>query len=90
MYQKFTEASTAHQAAQEELAELEKKQAQIEASVANLSSERGIEAEIRNRFGVAREGEGEIKIVRDEEAEEPGELQKKSLWQRIISAFAIW
>jgi cell division protein FtsB len=90
MYQKFAEASGAHEAAQEELAALKERHAQVEAAVASLSSERGLEAEIRNRFGVAREGEGEIKIVRDEEVKEPGELQKKSLWQRILNAFAIW
>jgi cell division protein FtsB len=50
-----------------ELQELEMRAASLSAKVEELQNERGVEAEIRGRFDVAREGEQVVIILRDEE-----------------------
>lgn len=89
MYEKFAHAGAARHAAEEELEKLQKREAEVQAAVGELSSERGIEAAVRERFGVVREGEGEIRIVRDESS---GEAPKKqeTLWQRLWKILSPW
>ncbi len=87
MYGKFAEAAAARAGAEVELRELETRHARIEAEVAALSSPRGLEAEVRERYGVVRPGEGEIAIVRQSTSSEvlrseQGLLDK--LWQLLF------
>jgi len=49
----------------EELARLTERAAVLEADVAHLLSERGIEEEIRDRYQVAKEGEHVVVILDD-------------------------
>lgn len=90
MYQKFAMAAEERHIAQEELRELEEKEVHMQAAVAALASERGTEAELRSRFGVARPGEGEIKIVRDEASPEEGAEGQGGLWGWIVETFFVW
>jgi cell division protein FtsB len=89
MYEKFSRAAGEHAKAQREYEELGAKESRIEGAVAALSSARGVEAEIRSRFGVAKPGEGEIKIVRDESAQEEA-AQNQGLWDWIVETFFVW
>ena len=57
MYQKSKEALVKKEKALSELSELEARQAQLSHDITVLSTERGVEAEIRERFMVAKEGE---------------------------------
>ncbi len=87
MYGKFTEAAAARAGAEAQLQELEQRDQTIKADVAALSSNRGVEAALRERYGVALPGEGEINIVRQASStgpfiEQVGFLQK--LWQLLF------
>lgn len=87
MYGKFAAASAARFEAETKLKELEAREAKIRAEVSALSSERGIEAAVRERYGVAKPGEGQIAIVRQSTSSEAipvkaGFLEK--LWKSLF------
>ncbi len=63
MYGKLREASASSVAAGRELASLETQEARMNADIARLSSARGVEGEMRERYGFARPGEGVIHVV---------------------------
>ncbi|MDP2598582.1 MAG: hypothetical protein Q8P49_02005 [Candidatus Liptonbacteria bacterium] len=67
MYQKGQEASTRREKAVAELRELEMREKELSEDISLLSTERGVEAEIRERFMVAKEGEKVIIIAEPEE-----------------------
>ena len=67
MYQKSKEALVKKEKALSELSELEARQAQLSHDITVLSTERGVEAEIRERFMVAKEGEKVIIISEPKE-----------------------
>lgn len=72
MYGKLSEASRGSSAAQTELASLEVEEARMNQDIAKLSTARGVEGELRARYGFARPGEGVIQVVnRKEEASRP-------------------
>jgi len=86
MYGKFAEAAAARASADVQLQDLRERRQKIDADVRALSSDRGLEAQVRERYGMARPGEGEINIVRQATTSEvlkqnPGMLQK--LWQML-------
>ncbi len=87
MYGRFAEAAAARAGAEAQLQDLEGRHAKIETDVDALSSARGLEAEVRERYGVVRPGEGEIAIVRHSSStevlrQESGILEK--LWQLLF------
>lgn len=90
MYQKFTEASDERQTSEQELQSLQEKELRIHTAVEALSSERGIEEEIRTRFGLARPGEGEVTIVRDKNDTSLPNEEPAGLWERILEALSFW
>lgn len=90
MYGKFAQASEAHDAAQRGLEALKLKQTNISAAVEGLSSSRGVEQEVRERFGVAKPGEGEITIVRDPQQASSTPSGQKGLLERLWQAFFVW
>jgi len=63
MYLKLQDATDQSDAAASELALLQKQDAQVTKDIASLSSERGVEAALRERYGVIRPGEGIIQVV---------------------------
>lgn len=86
MYGKFAEAAVSRASADVQLQDLRERRQKIDVDVQALSSERGLEAQVRERYGMARPGEGEINIVRQATTSEvlkqsPGILQK--LWQML-------
>lgn len=86
MYGKFAEAAADRASAETQLHDLQERRQKIDADVQALSSERGLEAQVRERYGLVRPGEGEISIVRQATSSEvlkqsPGILQK--LWQML-------
>ncbi len=90
MYDKFVQSSEGRETAEQRLGSLQEKEKRISAAVAALTSSRGVEAEIRERFGVAKPGEGEIKIVRDKKDATESGTESKNLWQRIVDVLFIW
>lgn len=70
-------------------ADIESRTKELQASLARLKSDRGIEEEIRQKFTVALPGE-EVVVVVDESAKKGknGEaVQNQNLWLRIVSFF---
>lgn len=87
MYGKFAAAAAARSSAEAQLQELKAREAAIAADVEKLSTERGLEAAIRERYGVARPGEGEITIVRNESTSEAVRPERgffESLWDLLF------
>jgi len=90
MYGKLSEASVGQEAAEAQLAALQTQEARVATSVADTSSTRGVEAQVRQRFGVARPGEGVIQIVRDQASTSAQTPTPKSWWVRIWHTLFVW
>lgn len=90
MYEKFVAASEADAAAQLELDELKKQHGKIGAEAAALMSDRGVEAGVRERFGVAKPGEGQIDIIRREASSTPSVAKEPNILQKIFRALFVW
>ncbi|MEZ4200332.1 MAG: septum formation initiator family protein [Candidatus Paceibacterota bacterium] len=73
-----------------ELSELKDRQATLEAKVEYLREERGVEAEIRKHFDVAKEGEQVVVLLEDErqESDESStvatEDERQSWWRSLL------
>ena len=89
MYTRFADASVAAAAAQGELKALQAQFASTTAEVESLNTARGEEEALRERYGVARPGEGEITIVREkDEADAPA--GEEGFFLRIWHALFVW
>lgn len=86
IYGKFTRASDRSAAAESKRAQLQTELERAKDDVEALGSERGVEAALRERYGVARPGEGEIRIARQALPEPPGAGQNwlERLWDSIF------
>lgn len=87
MYGKFAAAASARGVAETELSNLQDRYTKIHADVDEFSSERGMETAIRERYGVAKPGEGQIDIVQqstttEEVRREPGFFDR--LWRMVF------
>lgn len=79
VYQRYTieqEMVERREEAEAHLKELESRRAELEKKVEYLSNERGIEAEMRRNFDVARPGEQVVIILDEEKKPEIEPLQK--------------
>lgn len=94
VYERFTiereMAERRHEAETERAALIERKQ-ELTEKVEYLSAERGIEAEMRNNFDVAREGEQVVVIIDDEPTDRATTAAMhntatttKSFWSRFL------
>jgi cell division protein FtsB len=90
MYGKFAAASQADADAKQELSDLQGQYAQVGASVDALSSDRGVEAGVRERYGVARPGEGQIDIIRREATTSDATPGEPNIFVRIFRALFVW
>jgi len=89
MYGKFTEAAAARSVAEAQLADLEERHGEVKANVENFSTDRGLEGAVRERYGVARPGEGQIDIVR-QSSTTPVNGSPVSLWDRLWDLLFVW
>ncbi len=90
MYGKFVAASEARGDAETQLAQLQTQYARVEAQVAELVTSRGIEAAVRERYGVARPGEGEIDIVRHASTSGSASVNSKSWFAEFWHNLFVW
>lgn len=90
MYTKFAAASEADAASQVELATLKSQVSQVGASAEALSSDRGVEAGVRERYGVARPGEGQIDIIRREATTTTPRAAEPNIFVKIFRALFVW
>lgn len=90
MYGRFAVASEASQNAQNERVRLEVQYARVSASVAQFESPRGVEAEIRQRYGLSRPGEGELNIIRPQAGQAASTTEQGGFFSRILNALVVW
>jgi cell division protein FtsB len=70
-----------------DLADLETRRTELSAEVQYLSNERGIEAEMRRQFDIARDGEQVVIIVEEEPENAPDALATTTLPSRAWYRF---
>ena len=91
MYGKFAEAASANDAAQQNLTQMQAQEAGVQAEVSNLSSQEGQEAQLRQSYGVALPGEGEIQIVREAPTTTaPAVASQGGFFGRLLKALFVW
>ena len=90
MYGKMVEASTGQEEAENQLANLEAQQQDISKTLDHISTQQGQEAQMRELYGFAKPGEGEIDIVEDPHVPTTTPQQPESWWQRLFKAFKVW
>lgn len=93
MHEKSLDAIKNRDTALEELQSLQNRKAELEGDIAHLSSDEGIEAEIRDRFMVAKEGEKVMIVVAPKEEEVhtvtvPAD-DNSSFWDKMMSAVSL-
>lgn len=89
MYGKFAEAAAARASTEAELAELQGRFGVVKAQVDALDSPRGLEAAVRERYGVARQGESELDIVRQSSSTD-AKAPPTGLWDRLWHLLFVW
>ena len=90
MYQTFDIAAAERMVAEAELEALRAEYAQMATTLKSFSSGRGFEAAVRERFGVALPGEGEIRIVRAAGEQVAEEGVDDNPFSRLFNALFQW
>ncbi len=83
VYEKSKEARVLKTEAQAKLVELQKRELELRADIADLRSDRGVEAELRERYDLAAEGERVVVIVEpppQEPEPQPTRFQRFKGW----------
>lgn len=89
-YKKKEVASARREELAAELAALEHRASELEGDIQELEDSRGIEAELRNRYEVGREGEEMIVLVEEEAPSAPKDEvveQEKGFWGKMLEMF---
>ena len=73
MYERLEMATDAADSAKSQLALLSAQSDKVSGDIANLSTSRGVEAALRERYGVVKPGEGVIEVVDAPPASSTGE-----------------
>ena len=88
MYQKERDTRLKRIEQREILDELREREVSLSEEIERLSTERGIEEEVRSKFEVGKEGEEIVVIVDKPEEENASETNlKKTFWEKIFSWF---
>lgn len=90
MYQKFADASDADAATEGELTTTQAQYTSVSTTVESLNTPRGLEAAVRERYGVGLPGEREIDIIREEAATSSMDTSHESLWAKVWHAIFVW
>ena len=85
---KMRETTKNAKIAENKVAGLEKQKAELSADIAKLKTDAGVEDSIRDKFGLAREGEGVIVIVDDRsKLEDTQQANTSGFWSFFINWF---
>ena len=80
-YQKQREAVSLRNESLDQMKELNQKQADLTNQIQSLSTDRGVEAEVRERYRVVKPGE-QLVIVVDNGAK-PSAITQQTFWQKV-------
>jgi len=91
MYTKAMVPQANRISAEEELAELQAREVELMARIEMLGTEEGIELEVRDKFGLVRDGEEVVVIVEDTSSGGSSDRNANniSLWQKILRVFGM-
>lgn len=84
IYVKYERSLAITEKAETDLAALEDRQKMLALSIESLNTDEGKERELRDRFGVVKEGETLVVLVGDDTGEKPLKHEEKSLWQKFL------
>lgn len=88
MFAKSQETEENLARAQRELSELQSRAAHLESELEKFEREDGVETEIRERFNVAKEGEGVIILYDEQRDEEEANTDRnRPWWKRFFDIF---
>ncbi len=90
MYGKMAAASQAQEEAQSQLASVETQRSGVNSTLSEITSKRGVEQQIRERYGVVKPGEGEIDVIRSAAATTTAQPVEENWWRRIFRALFVW
>ena len=90
MYGTFKAAVADRQSAETQLASLEADKTRVTADVDSFDSQEGLEAQVRERFGVALPGEGEIQIVRNQPTTDVQPAPQENLVSHLFHSLFVW
>ncbi len=90
MYGKMSAASQAQETAQVQLARVQMQRSGVTTTLTEITSKRGIEQQIRERYGVVRPGEGEIVVIHTIAASTTPVAFENTWWQKIFHALFVW
>ncbi len=91
MYGKLSAAGESSSAAAHELRDLQVRQIRIQADIERLSSPRGVEGELRERYGLAKPGEGVIQVVESQSSAVPANAPSGgTILEKILHTLLPW
>ena len=90
MYVKLTIASQGQEEAEAELARLQAQHKGVTATLGDISSARGQEEQIRERYALVKPGEGEIDIIEKPATTTMTPEAPKPWWRRMFDIFNVW
>ncbi len=82
-YGKYREAAGLRNQSARELEELQEKQADLAGKINDLSTNRGMEAEVRNRYRVVKPGEQLVIVVDNRDSTASATVAGATFWQRV-------
>lgn len=86
VYQKYSESADNAEVAEQELEKLSERQKLLSTEIARLSTEKGIEEEIRNKYTVSKPGE-ELLVIIDDKATTTASTTKPEGWWMKFKKF---
>ncbi|MEN9613997.1 MAG: hypothetical protein RLZZ347_304 [Candidatus Parcubacteria bacterium] len=86
-YQKYRLSDGAYQEVSREQVELSLRKDQLESDIARLKTTEGVEADIRTKFGMVKQGEGMLILVERGTTTEQGATTKASVFDALRSLF---
>ncbi len=87
MYQKSHKTAVLLEKTKEAYSDLENREAFLDSKIESLSTDVGVEAEIRDRFGVAKVDE-EVIVILSDEKDTPLSNESQSIWSRMKGWFS--
>lgn len=84
IYVKYERSRAITEKAQTDLVALEDRQKMLALSIESLNTDEGKERELRDRFGVVKEGETLVVLVGEGSDEKPLKRDEKSWWQKFL------
>lgn len=88
IYGKYEKSRDAANLARTELENLKERQVTLESKINSLKQSSGVEAEVRDKFAVTKEGEKTIVLVEDEEIDQSAKIEGKNWWQKFLDLWS--